>query len=107
MSWYVKTERFNKKALKSPKSYRREVIKEHKRWVESIKNNGREIYSGYLINENQLPGGGGLLLIKAISFEDAKTIILKDPMITNDLVDWELNEWVQLGEDISSRIKFT
>ena len=52
------------------------------------------ISSGYLINQNHEPGGGGMLIIEANCFEEAKNLITQDPMIKNQLVKWNLHEWI-------------
>lgn len=59
-----------------------------------LRNNGYNVASGYLINEKQNPGGGGLLIIESKNYQEAKNIIKKDPMILNHLVTWKLQEWV-------------
>ncbi len=76
---------------------RRKYLIEHKFWVESLKESGKKIASGYLVNKQRKPGGGGLLIIEANTFEEAKTIIEQDPMIENNLVTWEIHEWIPVS----------
>ena len=97
MSWYIKTETFNKETLNSPRDERNRLIAQHVEWVKKIKQSGIHIYCGYLINEAGMPGGGGLLVIKANSYKEAESIIKKDPMIINNLVNWKLQEWIPIS----------
>tara|TARA_Y100001968_G_C19019908_1_gene554644 strand:- start:274 stop:582 length:309 start_codon:yes stop_codon:yes gene_type:complete len=93
MTWFIKTERFTKESMKSSPEKRNEIIKMHKEWVKNINNSGVKICSGYLVDNLGKPGGGGLLLFEAKSWDEAKTIILSDPMIEFGLVKWKLEEW--------------
>jgi hypothetical protein len=52
------------------------------------------VRSGYLVDRDGKPGGGGVLLFEAGSYREAEQLILQDPMIKNDLVTWELNQWL-------------
>ena len=98
MPFYVKTEKFNIKALKMSSRKRSEFISEHKSWVKSMQSSGIKIFSGYLIDRDGNPGGGGLLIIDCNSYNQAETRISKDPMIKNKLVDWKLHEYIPLGD---------
>ena len=69
----------------------------HKKWVKSISQSGRYIQSGYLVNEKNIPGGGGLLILEAKDYSTAKKILEEDPMIKNELVTWELQEWIPIN----------
>tara|TARA_Y100001968_G_C19427644_1_gene755253 strand:+ start:1639 stop:1950 length:312 start_codon:yes stop_codon:yes gene_type:complete len=99
MPWFVKTENFTKETLQLLPEKRQVFIAQHKKWVASLKRKGRNISSGYLIDENKLPGGGGLLMIEAKNFAAAKKLILKDPMIVYGLVAWEIHEWIPIIDD--------
>ena len=96
MPWFIKTESFTKQTLKLEKKERKVLIAKHKSWVIKLQSLGMTISSGYLVDEKQLPGGGGLMIIKATCFEEAKSLIEKDPMITDGFVKWELHEWIPL-----------
>ena len=50
--------------------------------------------SGFLVDELNRPGEGGLLILEMNNYKNALKIIKNDPMIKNDLVEWKLNEWV-------------
>ena len=55
------------------------------------------IRSGFLVNELQQPGAGGLLIIEIETYKDALEIVKNDPMIKNNLVEWKLNEWIDIN----------
>ena len=98
MPIFIKTEKFKNTTLKLSNSERKIFLSMHKEWVKNISQSGHYIHSGYLINENKIPGGGGLLIIEAKDYLTAKTIIEDDPMIKNELVIWELQEWIPINE---------
>ena len=99
MPYYVKTEKFNLKALNMTSSKRNKFIAEHKSWVQSMQSSGIKVFSGYLIDRDRKPGGGGLLIIDCNSYNQAESRINKDPMIINKLVDWKLHEYIPLGDN--------
>ena len=105
MNFYIKTEKFNNKAAKLNNKERKKYIAAHISWVESLIKNGLNISTGYLVNKDQIPGGGGLVLLKAKSYEEAMDIIKNDPMIVNNLVNWQLHEWIII--DGSNNFFFT
>ncbi len=92
MDLFVKTESFKKKTLDIPIKERTKYINQHKEWVVNLKNSGVRISSGYLINKSGSPGDGGILIFEAKSYDDAKCLINKDPMIKNELVNWKLSQ---------------
>ena len=94
--WYVKTERFNSYALSLTSREKQKYITQHKCWVYKLRDSGIRVYSGYLIDKDLLPGGGGLMTLQVNSYEEARKIIEKDPMIKNKLVDWKLHQWVSI-----------
>ncbi len=95
MPFFVKTETFKKDLFKD-KKLKNKFVEEHIFWVKDQKNKGVNIKSGYLIDKNQIPGGGGLLFIECNSYEEAIIFIKDDPMIKNNLVDWNLHEWIDV-----------
>ena len=97
MPIFIKTEKFKDETLELSNSERKAFLLMHKEWVEGIRQSGNYIHSGYLINEKKIPGGGGLLIIEDKDYSSALKIIEKDPMITNDLVTWELQEWIPIN----------
>ena len=98
MPLFIKTERFKKSTLALLPELREKHINDHKKWVAKLKASGETIFSGYLINQKGEPGGGGLLIIKANCFREAKLIIEEDPMIKNHLVTWSLKEWILVSD---------
>ena len=97
MPIFIKTETFNEKALKLSNKEKKIFLLMHKEWVQNISKSGHYIHSGYLINQQKMPGGGGLLIIEAKDYITAKKIIKEDPMIKNKLVFWELQEWIPIN----------
>ena len=104
MPIFVKTEKFKNNTLKLSTSDRKKILFLHKEWVRKIWDSGNYIHSGYLINKNKIPGGGGLLIFEAKDYLSAKKIIEQDPIIKNELVIWELHEWILID---GSQPKFT
>ena len=96
MPIFIKTEKFKDKTLELSNIVRKKFLQMHKEWVKDITNSGHYIRSGYLINEKKRPGGGGLLIFEAKDYLTAKKIIETDPMIKNDLVNWDLQEWISI-----------
>ena len=93
MPIFIKTEKFKDKTLELSKNEREKFLLMHKGWVKEMNKLGHYIQSGYLINEKKIPGGGGLLILEAKDYLTAKKIIANDPMIKNDLVEWDLHQW--------------
>ena len=96
MPIFIKTEKFKKKTLELSIIERKNFLLMHKQWVKKISQSGHYISSGYLINENKMPGGGGLLIFEADNYLTAKKIIESDPMIKHELVVWDLQEWISI-----------
>ena len=66
---------------------------DHSRWVQAQRRAGFAMASGFLVDDQHKPGGGGVLVFSAESYEAAKAFIAADPMIARNLVDWTLHEW--------------
>ena len=96
MPFFVKTEIIKKEYL-IKKDLRNKVINDHINWIKKLKKKGVNIKSGFLVDEFQIPGAGGILIIEMKTFKAALQIIKNDPMIINDLVDWKLNEWININ----------
>ena len=96
MPIFIKIEKFKDKTLDLSNIERKKFLLMHKEWVKDITNSGHYIHSGYLINEKKIPGGGGLLILEAKDYLTAKKIIKNDPMIKNNLVIWDLQEWISI-----------
>ena len=97
MPIFIKTEKFKDTTLELSNSQRKKFLLMHRDWVRDISKSGHYIHSGYLINEQKIPGGGGLLILEAKDYLTAKKIIKDDPMIKNELVIWELQEWIPIN----------
>ena len=97
MRIFVKTEIIKKEYLIN-KDLKRKIINDHIEWIKKLKKKGINIKSGFLIDEFKKPGEGGLLIIEINDYQSALKIIKNDPMIKNDLVEWKLNEWVDINK---------
>ena len=97
MPFFVKTEIIKKEYL-IKKDLRNKVIYDHINWIKKLKQKGVNIKSGFLVDEFQIPGAGGLLIIEMKTFKEALQIIKNDPMIKSDIVDWKLNEWIDINQ---------
>ena len=97
MAIFIKTEIIKKEYL-IQKDFRKNVINEHIQWIENLKRKGINIKSGFLVNKLKQPGDGGLLILDIESYQDALEIMKKDPMIKNNIVEWKLNEWIDITQ---------
>ena len=97
MPIFIKTELIKKEYL-IQKDIRKKIINEHIKWIEQLKVRGINIKSGFLVDKLKQPGAGGLLILEMENFKDALEIIKNDPMIKNDIVDWNLNEWIDVNQ---------
>lgn len=91
-SWFCKTETF-KPSLSFPEI--KPHLDAHTKWVKDVRAKGEIcIVSGYRVDSEGKPGGGGLMFVAAKSYQDAYDLVSKnDPLIVNNCVDWELNGW--------------
>jgi len=97
LKWYVKTETFVKsKSFAEIKPY----LKEHKEWVALLRRDSKfPVTSGYRVDDDDKPGGGGLMLFAAHDYNSALKLVQKDPLVANGCVDWQLNRWIaQVGD---------
>ena len=97
MPFFVKTEIIKKEYLIN-NDLKRKIINEHINWIKKLQKEGINIKSGFLIDELKRPGDGGLLILEMNNYQNALKIIKNDPMITNNLVKWKLNEWVDSNQ---------
>ena len=95
MAFFIKTEIIKKDFL-IKNLVKENIIQKHLIWVRELQAKGTNIKSGFLVDKNKKPGGGGFLIIECNSFEAASEIISNDPMIKNKLVEWELHEWINV-----------
>ena len=97
MPWFVKTETFTPETAALPGEQRRPHLEAHRRWVEEACAAGRRIRSGFLVDGDRRPGGGGLLIFEAETYLDAHSWVENDPMIRSGLVTWQLQEWIPVS----------
>ena len=98
MPIFVKTEIIKKEFI-SQNKLKKKFVDKHILWIKKLKKAGINIKSGFLVNEIKEPGAGGLLIIEVKTYEDALKIIKEDPMIKNKIVDWKLNEWIDISKE--------
>ena len=99
MAWFVKHETFTAETAALPMTERRPLLEAHRAWVEQESAAGRRIRSGFLVDGQQRPGGGGLLIFEAASYAEALAWVQQDPMIQAALVSWTLQEWIPVSGD--------
>ena len=98
MPWFVKTEAF-KASLTFPQI--RPHLDAHKVWVDGLRKDGVLVTSGYRVDAAGRPGGGGLMLFAAEDYAAAEALVLQDPLVANDCVDWQLNGGIADVGDIA------
>ena len=96
MPIFVKTEIIKKEFI-SQNKFKKKFVDKHILWIKKLKKAGINIKSGFLVNEVKEPGAGGLLIIEVKTYSEALKIIKEDPMIKNKIVDWKLNEWIDIS----------
>lgn len=87
--WFVKQETFL-----LPYAAMAPHLAAHRLWVEQLRRQGLQISSGYLVDGEGQPGGGGLLLLEAASYAEAETLVRSDPMVRSGGVNWRLQQWM-------------
>ena len=97
MPIFIKTELIKKEYL-IQNDFRNKIINEHINWIKKLTVKGIDIKSGFLVDEFKKPGAGGLLIIEMNTYKDALEIIKNDPMIKNNIVEWKLNEWIDINQ---------
>ena len=97
MPIFIKTELIKNEYL-IQKEFRKKIINEHIRWIENLKKKGINIKSGFLVDDLKQPGDGGLLIIEIETYKEALKIIKNDPMIKSNIVEWKLNEWIDINQ---------
>ena len=96
MPIFVKTEIIKKEFI-SQNKLKKKFVDKHILWIKKLKKAGINIKSGFLVNEIKEPGAGVLLMIEVKTYAEALKIIKEDPMIKNKIVDWKLNEWIDIS----------
>jgi uncharacterized protein YciI len=96
--WFVKQETFLR-----PYTEMKPHLEAHRLWVEQLRQDGVVISSGYLVDGEGQPGGGGLLLVEASSYAEAEALVQRDPMVISGGVDWRLQQWRPAVGDLGVR----
>lgn len=95
MAWFIKRETF-----RWPHAELKPHLEAHRAWVGELRQQGVRISSGYLVDGEGRPGGGGLLVLEAADHAAAEALILQDPMVSSGAVDWSLHRWVGAVGDL-------
>ena len=95
MPWFIKQETFQQ-----PHAQLRPHLAAHRAWVAGLRQRGVRISSGYLVDGQGQPGGGGLLLLEAEDYARAEALIRDDPMLRSGGVDWTLHQWIGAVGDL-------
>ena len=101
MPWFVKTETFIPAFRALPGPERAAQLQAHRDWVQAQRAAGVVMASGFLVDGQRRPGGGGLLALKAGSYAEALALIQQDPLIAAGWVDWQLYEWIAAAGDLA------
>ena len=96
MPWFIKHETF-----RQPYAAMRPHLAAHRAWVAELRERGVRISSGYLVDGQDQPGGGGLLLLEAADHASAEALIRLDPMVRSGGVAWTLNRWIPVTGDLN------
>ena len=96
MPWFIKRESFL-----LPREQLRPHLEAHGPWVRSLQKQGHRISSGYLVDGQGQPGGGGLLLLEASDYDSALALIQQDPMVRSGGVSWQLHQWIPVLSDLA------
>ena len=83
MPWFVKIEKgiVNKKVFDLH-------VKDHMKYVQELIDQGHQAKTGYWAEL-----GGGMMIFQANSLDEAEAIVLNDPLIKNNCVEFELHQW--------------
>lgn len=95
MPWFIKLE-----SLRVPAADARPHLAAHRAWVMGLRSQGIRLSSGYLVDGEGRPGGGGLLVLEAADYVAAEALIRQDPMLLADCVEWRLQQWVGAVGDL-------
>ena len=97
LKWFVKTEQFCK-----PFPVVKPHLEAHRAWVAELREAGMTVTSGYRVDAEGKPGGGGLMLFRAFDHKAAVKLCESDPLVANECVDWAVNGWIAEVGDIQS-----
>ena len=89
LRWFCKTETFCKPFLEV-----KPFLEQHRAWVAEERLAGRAVTSGYRLDSEGRPGGGGLMLFKAEDYKAAEDFVARDPLVSSGCVNFQLNQWV-------------
>ena len=97
LKWFVKTEQFCK-----PFPVVKPHLEAHRAWVAELRAAGTTVTSGYRVDAEGRPGGGGLMIFRAPDHAAAVELCERDPLVANECVEWVVNGWIAEVGDIKS-----
>ena len=98
MPWFIKHETF-----RQPYAAMRPHLEAHRQWVAQQRRQGVRISSGYLVDGQEQPGGGGQLLLEAADHARAAARGRPEPMLRRGAVGWSLHRWIPVQGDLELR----
>jgi uncharacterized protein YciI len=101
LAWFIKTETLTDGFRSLPGPERAAHLQAHRDWVQAQRAAGVVIASGFLVDGQRRPGGGGLLVLQVASYAEAWALIAQDPLIAGGWVDWQLHEWIPAAGDLA------
>ena len=101
MAWFIKSETFTEAFRALPGPERSAQLQAHRDWVQAQRAGGLAMASGFLVDGQHKPGGGGLLVFQAGSYTEALALIQQDPLIAAGWVDWQLHQWIAAAGDLA------
>ena len=76
--WFVKTEQFVK-----PFAEVKPHLEARSAWISQLREDGAVVTSGYRVDAEGKPGGGGMMFFAARECAAAEALVLQDPLIVN------------------------
>ena len=69
------------------------ILLDHLNWVIELEEKGIVFAAGPILDEDQKPTVGGMLIIRAENLSEARRSVFEDPFAKADLIDIEVFEW--------------
>ena len=83
--WFVNSETFCK-----PFPIVKPHLVAHRAWVADKRDGGCPVTSGYRVDAEGKPGGGGLMLFRAASHDEAVAFVANDPLVAHECVTYQV-----------------
>jgi uncharacterized protein YciI len=83
------------------------VLPQHLNYMIGLEKKGVLFASGPLTVDSGKPAGDGLTILRAASAEEARTIAVADPFVTNKLRTFEVREWTVMEGSLGLKVNFS